>query len=240
MDDLRRARPARPKQPPPILYKYCPPKRFRDLESKRIRFTQNRQLNDVFEMKPLVWFDPELTAAAKQLVPGPWPPPHSQAEQEALIDSTLDCALSLCLSNVWNNPLMWAYYADGHKGFVIGFDTKNAALFPEPPRAVAYSRSRPTIGYGKSFDDSVYTKARYWEHEREWRAIRVEEYPDPIHLVSFPPEAIKEVILGDRMCDSLQDLIATRLRGDYKHVRLYQLVPDKIRWVLKRAKIPLV
>jgi hypothetical protein len=46
--------------PPAVLHKYCSSKRIDVLEGACIRFTQPQQLNDVFEMTPIVNFDPAV------------------------------------------------------------------------------------------------------------------------------------------------------------------------------------
>ena len=90
-----------------ILYKYCPPERASILHEHKIAYSHRSALNDVFEMQPSV----QLQFSGKLTSP---------ANDRKIVHETLDSALVLCLSETWDNIPMWSYYADGHKGFVIG------------------------------------------------------------------------------------------------------------------------
>ena len=84
----------------------------------------------------------------------------------------------------------------------------------------------------------VYTKADYWKHEHEWRAIRIVEDADLIHLVPFPHKAVKEVILGNRMSEADRYRMLACMRQEcYSHVQLYDLVPHQTEWSLQRTRV---
>src|SRR5512135_205937 len=84
----------------------------------------------------------------------------------------------LSLTESYDNLLMWAHYADEHRGVVVEIETSDPAfLEPDPdrqdPREVRYSFSRPRL----SVDDQVlldvfFTKSPQWEYEREYRIVR--------------------------------------------------------------------
>lgn len=89
-----------------------------------------------------------------------------------------------CLATSPKNRLMWSHYADGHKGFCIEYDFKNAPkdLLPLP---VIYSQKRPLIPWKMALDQSTETKSKClleliiglltkdkeWEYEDEWRLL---------------------------------------------------------------------
>ena len=89
-----------------------------------------------------------------------------------------------CLATSPKNRLMWSHYADGHKGFCIEYDFKNAPkdLLPLP---VIYSQKRPLIPWEMALDQSAETKSKCilqmiiglltkdkeWEYEDEWRLL---------------------------------------------------------------------
>ncbi len=89
-----------------------------------------------------------------------------------------------CLATNPKNRLMWSHYADGHKGFCIEYDFKNASkdLLPLP---VIYSQKRPLIPWELALDQSAETKSKCilqmiiglltkdkeWEYEDEWRLL---------------------------------------------------------------------
>ncbi len=85
-----------------------------------------------------------------------------------------------CFSEVVDNILMWAHYADGHRGFCLEFDTNDEAFSKAHP--VLYSDLLPTLNLVsvlvKNSDDNlmdiVTTKASLWAYEKEWRLFHKE------------------------------------------------------------------
>lgn len=102
-----------------ILYKYMSLERKNFWTDYKLRFTQPSAFNDPFDCLPSYSFIPE------QLMPG-----YAGFEELAALfyglekDSSQfnDDTAIFCMSQVWDSILMWAHYADSHKGFVVGFD----------------------------------------------------------------------------------------------------------------------
>jgi hypothetical protein len=84
----------------------------------------------------------------------------------------------LCLAERPDNLLMWAHYADHHRGLVIGFDRKNHFFNRKRSandefyhlRQVKYSKERPQR-FLRHMDavDVFLTKSEEWAYESEWR-----------------------------------------------------------------------
>lgn len=88
----------------------------------------------------------------------------------------------VCLSKDPTNMLMWSYYAEGHHGVALRIDTslERLAAFKGQiiPIEVDYKNTLPEINFYhstiKEFVTAVLgTKAKAWEHEKEWRLISV-------------------------------------------------------------------
>ena len=47
----------------------------------------------------------------------------SRKDDYRIADGTLENIIVLCLSDAWDTIPMWSYYAEAHKGFVIGLDS---------------------------------------------------------------------------------------------------------------------
>jgi hypothetical protein len=86
-----------------------------------------------------------------------------------------------CFSEVVDNILMWAHYADGHRGFCLEFDTKNMHFSKAFP--VTYSDFLPTMHLTKvliqedddnNLMDMITTKSSLWSYEKEWRLFHKE------------------------------------------------------------------
>jgi len=158
----------------------------------------------------------------------------------------------LSLSEKCDCPLMWAHYTAQHAGFVIGFDTAHPDWVasgrlngpPGEPRKVSYSQDRPNPADMNEVTpgDVWYTKSSEWAYEREWRVTRwiskarktVESASgDEIPLYEFPPEAVREVILGQRATEFLEFMTLELVtKSPYKNVTLQRAELDSKRFRL--------
>lgn len=164
------------------------------IPERRMKLSLFDDLNDPFELRPYALSSAELRVVAKAL--------HSSiSERKGLT----------CFTDNWVSPVMWAHYADKHKGVCLGFDIPH-----EPPNElvhpVSYSidrlklvldSARPLMGLDQDiYRTVVYTKSSEWAYEREWRAIANLRIADPVtgyHYVDFGPDLqLREVILGAR------------------------------------------
>ena len=237
-------------QAPKTLYKCCGPDRMDMFKNRLIRFTQRPALNDIFEMAPVaVESDPASWKAAVDsfnLPAGAWQPgPDSAEGKQELCDYTLGHVLVLCLTAEWDNLPMWAYYADEHRGFVVGFDASSE--FFVDLKEVIYAEERPTFNGPSDFGTAIYTKSIHWQHEREWRARRLLglHIPDqtksaawPIYLFAFKPGMVTEVTIGHRMSMENRSALLRILHGpEYEHVTIWQAKPSKGGFALERERL---
>ena len=51
----------------------------------------------------------------------------------------------VCLSSLWNHPLLWAHYADAFQGLCFGLEIGNNTFPDTNPQKVAYSDKRVVI-----------------------------------------------------------------------------------------------
>lgn len=133
------------------------------------------------------------------------------------------------LSQCNNNILLWAHYADDHKGFCIEFERKsqNELGDYETTRRVKYryrySRLSPLSP--NAFDLKFFTKAKDWKYEKEWRLVN--EVGDKEILV---PGDISAVIFGLRMPDPHKENIQN-IMSDLPDIKYRQAmkVPNKFK-----------
>lgn len=153
----------------------------------------------------------------------------------------------LSLSAVNDSLLMWAHYAESHKGFAIGLDSHHP-YFDQRRHGddvirhlapVAYSEERPAaILLNPALTEAeqvarlaatfFLTKSIEWQYEREWRMLRsVDEASEKIELSNevvclyeLPSEAVTDVIVGCRMSGPARDaLLALRSDARFVHTR---------------------
>lgn len=129
----------------------------------------------------------------------------------------------LCLSEIYDNELMWANYAENHTGLVLEFETEHH--FFKPIIKVEYTHDIPTINL-EEFEEIETNPLKYlkiiknksinWNYEREQRIFkllrqndRIEDNLDslsfPIFLFRFPPHCLKGIIFGARFSEKTID-----------------------------------
>ncbi len=119
----------------------------------------------------------------------------------------VDQAGILCLSKIRSDILMWAHYADGHKGLCLEFDgSANSDFFGEA-QPVEYSDYSPLPLHkdsGSQMARIVLTKSTHWAYEQEYRIILPNQ---ACTSVSFPKELLTGVIFGCLMPETLRQTV---------------------------------
>jgi len=86
-----------------------------------------------------------------------------------------------CLTEVPDDILMWAHYADCHRGFCIEYARTPHNTLGRLGRPVEYRHHYPLISVrdmaGPDKEDTTdalwLTKSDHWRHEKEWRILQV-------------------------------------------------------------------
>lgn len=155
---------------------------LKSLYERRLKISTLDDLNDPFELLPYELSDQKsrwaLHGTKRQLGQG-----------RGLI----------CFSGDWIDPVIWAHYADKHRGVCLGFDVfddlckrvnyEPARLpFPEPPLTVEHTEAM------------LFTKFSNWSYEQEIRIwTDLSESEDGLYYKEFDETLVlKEVIVGAR------------------------------------------
>lgn len=152
-----------------------------------------------------------------------------------------------------NNLLMWAHYADEHKGMVVELD-KHHIFFKQNRTAddiesvlkkVKYTFIRPEVHILENDDREkiLFTKSRHWKYEKEWRAIRILEKCDKMienmHLFQFEPTLITGLYFGMRMPREVKKKIIETAKLNYSpsHLKIYDSRLNKTKYQLDFEEI---
>jgi hypothetical protein len=129
----------------------------------------------------------------------------------------------LCFAEGMNNELMWATYANYHRGICLGFDASDPFFaeiqqvqYVDAPtaEAIASKVSRTLI------DPWSLCKSKAWEFQKEWRLVLPGDEPK---RVGFPKEALKVVVLGYRFTErDYATLKEVLIQGGY-HVQIFRI-----------------
>lgn len=153
-----------------------------------------------------------------------------------------------CFTEEATNILMWAYYAEQQKGICIEFDPNKDPLFFENLREVKYKTNLAMIGKDAgnewNYNEILITKAKRWQHEKEWRVIRDDLYGD---FFPISPQAITSVIFGCAsasyyndygMSDTYERIFQLLQKPEYAHIQLQCISPATEIFELQRRNMP--
>jgi Protein of unknown function (DUF2971) len=149
----------------------------------------------------------------------------------------------LCLTRGLDpdSALMWAHYADGHRGMVLRFRSPLGVDSPyRVARPVEYRAVMPRLVDAEFLADMmsgrvrmdvraimerlVYTKSKEWEYEQEWRISSGSgRNPEaPFEDILFNALELDAVILGCRMAKADREEISNLTRRLYPHAYILQ------------------
>ena len=165
-----------------------------DIRRRRIKISEIDDLNDPFE---LIGFDLSDVERRTQLL---------RARDEMCRRGVL------CFSRRWSSPLLWAHYADKHRGICLGFDL--ADEFVKPIEYVSERLPFPTQPRETIGEQWLFTKFDGWKYENEVRVFTSrDDQEDGHYFVRFDDNnlRLREVILGHHCCierGSILELLA--------------------------------
>ncbi|MCB9345323.1 MAG: DUF2971 domain-containing protein [Lewinellaceae bacterium] len=140
-----------------------------------------------------------------------------------------------CFSTEFDNMLMWAYYADGHKGMCLEFNTEYEPF--SKIHKVKYSNETPTVDANIILNDSTdhheiveaYLLSKYedWSHEREWRILHTQNRI----TFGYKSNALTGIYFGSKISFTDLEIIALIIKGQHSNCKFYQMekVPGEFK-----------
>jgi len=241
-----------------MLYKYLPSERIDVVENLKIRFSPLKSLNDPYETFPSIDVSLRATISIEKLYKeiddecGKLPKTeqteskrqqmrdaakqgftsqfNNHTASKNLADTLNDSFGILSLSRSHSSLLMWAHYASGYTGYVIGFD--ETKLFPNQvdrsgnsvkPSKVTYSENRNLIEFKEqNWQELLCQKPIEWAYEQEERffmsgmdlsdSIGLDEFGMKIILSNINPSSILKIFFGCKATRETRDSIKNSVR----------------------------
>ena len=163
------------------VYKFLPQEwALDDIQKQRIKISRICDLNDPFELLPFV-----LTSI------------EHQNQFRHVLEGLVHAHGMACFSFKWSNPVLWAHYADKHKGICLGFDVPDE--FVRPVEYVDTRLPFPTEVNEQIALVWLFTKFSGWRYEDECRIFsNLEQEEDGNYFSDFKENrlSLREVILG--------------------------------------------
>lgn len=123
------------------------------------------------------------------------------------LQGEVDKAGIVCFSTVRDDILMWAHYADKHKGLCFEFDGSSNCMFFGEAQPVEYEDYSPIPLHedeNRQVTRAVLTKAKHWLYEKEYRIFRPEMAG---RKLSYPIELLTGIIFGCMMPEKVRETV---------------------------------
>ena len=121
-----------------------------------------------------------------------------------------------CFSWEGLSDLMFAHYADDHKGLVFGFDVDSLIETFGPGYEVKYVENTPKITI-KNIAETVYTKHSKWNYEAEFRL-----FSRKAGTREFNDSALKEVIFGAKVTDDTANKVLNDIHKNFPSIKAFR------------------
>jgi hypothetical protein len=180
-----------------------------NVSKSRIKISLWKDVNDPWELLPFDLSDAEKRRAL-----------------EGFKDRLNQMFSFVCLCRHWRSPLMWAHYAERHRGVALGFDVDDQ--FCNPIHYVADVYQLPSAYTGnignailddgrRMIDAALNTKFDAWQYEEEVRVFANQDGSNVEGGIEFYPYSrnfvLREIILGEKC-----DLSITQFRASVPNV----------------------
>jgi hypothetical protein len=166
---------------------------LKSLREKRLKISTVDDLNDPFDLLPYDMKDRRIRGIVRE-ASRVWGAKHGM----------------LCMSADWRDPVIWAHYADKHKGLCLGFEVGETKVnnVRYVDRRLPFPKTPDAIDIEEAYDWFL-TKFKSWEYEKEVRSWieLVDTFDSGLHFKSFDASLrLVKVIAGARCRTSLQEL----------------------------------
>lgn len=123
------------------------------------------------------------------------------------LQDEVDRAGIVCFSEVRDDILMWAHYADKHKGLCFEFDGSSNCRFFGEAQPVDYEDYTPIPLHENRICQMrriILTKSKHWLYEKEYRIIHPEK---ACKKLDYPVELLTGIIFGCNMLDKVRETV---------------------------------
>ena len=242
---------------PEILYKYrsLDINTLEILRSASVWYSNKSQLNDPFDCYPEIigYDDPRVEARFDQYLRDSGIesgvrilPEEKHAMLREALDNHINKCGVFCVSSSLDSELMWAHYADNHKGIAIGIkpnpeNSEDADKIHLAPTEVSYDGRGKVLlldfvdyllnefscaARDRIIKAAYFCKNSAWVYENEYRLLSIDS-----HGLRNIEKMITSVTYGLRFDETKIDLVRQIIRSD---VEEYRMELDSNKLIVKR------
>ena len=154
-----------------------------------------------------------------------------------LLQDEVDKAGIVCFSRVRNDILMWAHYADKHKGLCFEFDGSDNCLFfgeAQPVEYKDYTHIPLDEDNERQMTRAILTKSKHWLYEKEYRIFRPGKNG---RKLDYPVELLTGIIFGCMMPDNVRETVKKWTEEGNCRVAFFAALPKLAEFGLDIVRI---
>lgn len=161
------------------------------LKERRLKLSRFYEANDPFELNLIDSRDPARRKIARMIE-------KYHNERTGMI----------CFGTVWDNPMMWAHYADKHKGVCLGFEVEDKLVssvdYTDEKIDAEFGEHLPNHGLSVELLSKILTtKSNAWALEQERRVLAGLKAPDPkngLYFTDFGSQVELRAVVNGHRC----------------------------------------
>lgn len=142
-----------------------------------------------------------------------------------------------CFSRVRDDILMWAHYADKHKGLCLEFDGSSNCMFFGEAQPVEYEDYTPIPLHednNRQMTRVILTKSKHWSYEKEYRIFRPGMAGQNL---DYPVELLTGIIFGCMMSHEVRESVRRWVKEGSCRVAFFEARPKKAEFGLDIQRI---
>lgn len=147
-----------------------------------------------------------------------------------------------CLTRSKDNILLWSHYANSHRGFCVGFESKQ--LFYECLQqgikggdvvySIEYPIINPLMDLFEQIINQTYIKSHFWFYEQEYRLSKLYSVGKIFHISK---SCFKEITLGCEISNAHRQEIVEFFKNEFPKIPIYQAVTIRNKFELTFEQI---
>jgi hypothetical protein len=153
------------------------------------------------------------------------------------LQDDVDRAGIVCFSKVRDDILMWAHYADKHKGLCLEFDGSSNCIFFGEAQPVEYEDYTPIPLHEdreRQMTRVILTKSNHWLYEKEYRIFRPETASQDLN---YPVELLTGIIFGCMTPDKVRASVKQWVKEGNCRVAFFEARPKAAEFGLDIVRI---
>lgn len=224
---------------------YCSdPDSLNDINDIRVNVEKSKNHNDnVKAFKKVIEDNPlgKLSPAKKLILANRLASIKIDDQLRGMLETELRSSTSVfCVTADSLSELMWAHYADSHKGFCIEYQVSADDALRLLMRKIEYTEKFPITTYPVTQDHDYYLKkSKIWSYEQEYRMV----LPCSSISVQLKPNTIQSVTIGVRakkeLIDFLKEINRKRKNIGKKAIPINKAIIFKDKYGLDLQRLPL-